>query len=151
MKLHAADFVGESFYQDKLATVVAELTAPFAGGRLMNPIHVPERHNVEARPPHLDPHRVTRVVALPVRREAQPVVRAGVALGALQGDLLREGPRVAVVMGSEQYGLSEFWLKHATVPVVNMLSPSQAMNTSFDPLATHRPFWGQPTCSEIAA
>jgi hypothetical protein len=31
-----------------LAAVVAELTAPFAGGRLMNPIHVPERHNVEA-------------------------------------------------------------------------------------------------------
>lgn len=31
-----------------LAAVVAELTAPFVGGRLMNPIHVPERHNVEA-------------------------------------------------------------------------------------------------------
>ena len=31
-----------------LAAVVAELTAPFAGGRLMNPIHLPERHNVEA-------------------------------------------------------------------------------------------------------
>ncbi len=31
-----------------LAAVVAELTGPFAGGRLMNPIHVPERGNVEA-------------------------------------------------------------------------------------------------------
>ena len=30
-----------------LASVLAELTAPFAGGRLMNPIHLPER-NVEA-------------------------------------------------------------------------------------------------------
>ncbi len=31
-----------------LAATVAELTGPFAGGRLMNPIHVPERGNVEA-------------------------------------------------------------------------------------------------------
>jgi len=31
-----------------VAAVVAELTAPFTGGRLMNPIHVPERHNVES-------------------------------------------------------------------------------------------------------
>ena len=31
-----------------LAAVIAELTAPFAGGRLMNPIHLPERNNVEA-------------------------------------------------------------------------------------------------------
>ena len=28
--------------------MVAELTGPFAGGRLMNPVHVPERANVEA-------------------------------------------------------------------------------------------------------
>lgn len=31
-----------------LATVLAELTGPFAGGRLMNPVHIPERANVEA-------------------------------------------------------------------------------------------------------
>jgi hypothetical protein len=31
-----------------LAAVLAELTSPFAGGRLMNPIHVPERAGVEA-------------------------------------------------------------------------------------------------------
>ena len=31
-----------------LAAVLAELAAPFAGGRLMNPVHVPERHTVEA-------------------------------------------------------------------------------------------------------
>ena len=31
-----------------LAAVLAELTGPFAGGRLMNPIHLPERGNVEA-------------------------------------------------------------------------------------------------------
>jgi hypothetical protein len=31
-----------------LAAVVAELAAPFSGGRLMNPIHLPERGNVEA-------------------------------------------------------------------------------------------------------
>ena len=31
-----------------LAAVLAELTGPFAGGRLMNPIHLPERSNVEA-------------------------------------------------------------------------------------------------------
>jgi hypothetical protein len=31
-----------------LAAVLAELTGPFAGGRLMNPIHVPERGNVES-------------------------------------------------------------------------------------------------------
>jgi Mrp family chromosome partitioning ATPase len=30
-----------------LASVVAELTAPFSGGRLMNPVHLPERGNVE--------------------------------------------------------------------------------------------------------
>ncbi|MDQ3641637.1 MAG: hypothetical protein M3450_09360 [Actinomycetota bacterium] len=31
-----------------LAAVLADLTGPFAGGRLMNPIHLPERSNVEA-------------------------------------------------------------------------------------------------------
>ena len=31
-----------------LAAVLADLTSPFAGGRLMNPIHLPERSNVEA-------------------------------------------------------------------------------------------------------
>ena len=31
-----------------LAAVLAELTAPFSGGRLMNPVHIPDRHNVEA-------------------------------------------------------------------------------------------------------
>ncbi|HEV2760836.1 MAG TPA: hypothetical protein VGV86_14850 [Acidimicrobiales bacterium] len=31
-----------------LAAVLAELTGPFAGGRLMNPIHLAERSNVEA-------------------------------------------------------------------------------------------------------
>ena len=31
-----------------LAAVIAELTAPFAGGRLMNPVHLPDRHDVEA-------------------------------------------------------------------------------------------------------
>ncbi|MGI8683852.1 MAG: hypothetical protein ACR2MO_01910 [Acidimicrobiales bacterium] len=31
-----------------LAAVLAELTGPFAGGRLMNPIHLPERTNIEA-------------------------------------------------------------------------------------------------------
>nr|MDQ3989977.1 hypothetical protein [Actinomycetota bacterium] len=31
-----------------LAAAVAELTAPFSGGRLMNPVHLPERGNVEA-------------------------------------------------------------------------------------------------------
>ena len=31
-----------------LAAVLADLTGPFAGGRLMNPIHLPERGNVEA-------------------------------------------------------------------------------------------------------
>jgi hypothetical protein len=30
-----------------LAAVVADLTAPFSGGRLMNPVHLPERGNVE--------------------------------------------------------------------------------------------------------
>jgi len=31
-----------------LAAAVAELTAPFSGSRLMNPVHLPERGNVEA-------------------------------------------------------------------------------------------------------
>jgi hypothetical protein len=31
-----------------LAAVLAELTAPFAGAGMANPVHVPERHNVEA-------------------------------------------------------------------------------------------------------
>ena len=31
-----------------LAAALAELTAPFSGGRLMNPVHLPERSNVEA-------------------------------------------------------------------------------------------------------
>jgi hypothetical protein len=31
-----------------LAAVLAELSAPFAGGGLANPIHLPERGNVEA-------------------------------------------------------------------------------------------------------
>jgi Mrp family chromosome partitioning ATPase len=31
-----------------LAAVLADLTAPFAGGRLMNPVHLPERGNLEA-------------------------------------------------------------------------------------------------------
>jgi hypothetical protein len=64
----------------RLAAVVAELTSPFAGGRLMNPIHVPERSNVEADlhdgarlPPALGAPLAGALKAMLDRPRAEPV------------------------------------------------------------------------------
>ena len=61
------------------------------------------------------------------------------ALAARTADL--RGP-LAIVMGSEQYGLSEFWLKHADLPVrIPMAGQADSLNVA---MATTLLRWFSP-------
>jgi len=56
--------------------------------------------------------------------------------GALYTDSDLRGP-LAVVMGSEQYGLSEFWLKNADLPVrIPMAGQADSLNVAMAALVT---------------
>jgi TrmH family RNA methyltransferase len=54
----------------------------------------------------------------------------------IYSDVDLRGP-LAVVMGSEQYGLSEFWLKHADVPVrIPMAGQADSLNVAMATIIT---------------
>jgi TrmH family RNA methyltransferase len=54
----------------------------------------------------------------------------------LYTDVDLRGP-LAIVMGSEQYGLSEFWLKHATLPVrIPMAGQADSLNVAMATIIT---------------
>jgi RNA methyltransferase, TrmH family len=58
------------------------------------------------------------------------------AASALYSDSDLRGP-LAVVMGSEQYGLSEFWLKNADLPVrIPMAGQADSLNVAMAALIT---------------
>jgi TrmH family RNA methyltransferase len=58
------------------------------------------------------------------------------AATALYSDSDLTGP-LAIVMGSEQYGLSEFWLKHADLPVrIPMAGQADSLNVAMAALIT---------------
>ena len=58
------------------------------------------------------------------------------AAEALYSDSDLRGP-LAIVMGSEQYGLSEFWLKHADLPVrIPMAGQADSLNVAMAALIT---------------
>jgi TrmH family RNA methyltransferase len=58
------------------------------------------------------------------------------AATTLYTDANLTGP-LAVVMGSEQYGLSEFWLKHADLPVrIPMAGQADSLNVAMATIIT---------------
>jgi len=58
------------------------------------------------------------------------------AADKIYSDVDLRGP-LAVIMGSEQYGLSEFWLKHADVPVrIPMAGQADSLNVAMATIIT---------------
>jgi TrmH family RNA methyltransferase len=54
----------------------------------------------------------------------------------IYSDANLRGP-LAVIMGSEQYGLSEFWLKHADLPVsIPMAGQADSLNVAMATIIT---------------
>jgi len=71
-----------------------------------------------------------------LRRHGVRTVATTPAASALYSDSDLRGP-VAIVMGSEQFGLSEFWLKNADLPVrIPMAGQADSLNVAMAALIT---------------
>lgn len=77
----------------------------------------------------------TRVQAW-LRDQGVRTVATTPAAEKIYSDIDLRGP-LAVVMGSEQYGLSEFWLKHADTPVrIPMMGQADSLNVAMATIIT---------------
>jgi TrmH family RNA methyltransferase len=77
----------------------------------------------------------TRVLAW-LKEKGVRTVATTPAAEKLYSDVDLRGP-LAIVMGSEQYGLSEFWLKHADVPVrIPMAGQADSLNVAMATIIT---------------
>jgi TrmH family RNA methyltransferase len=71
-----------------------------------------------------------------LRKKKLRTVATTPAARALYTDVDLRGP-LAVIMGSEQYGLSEFWLKHADVTVrIPMAGQADSLNVGMATIIT---------------